>query len=79
MPSQFEKLKNIGKELLFCGASRTIKNKAGQTPYDLLMANQELFKDDDFKKMQYVLTQPKGLGLLRMTRPIEKVERKPFI
>jgi len=29
--------------------------------------------------MKYVLTQPKGLGLLRMTRPIEKVERKPFI
>ena len=28
----FEKLKEIGKELLFSGASRTIKNKDDMTP-----------------------------------------------
>jgi len=35
-PDRFEKLKNIGKELLFCGASRTVTNNFGQTPSDLL-------------------------------------------
>lgn len=29
--------------------------------------------------MVYVLTQPTGMGLLRMTRPIEKVERDPLL
>jgi hypothetical protein len=29
--------------------------------------------------MKYVLTQPEGMGLLRMTRPIEKVERNPAL
>ena len=32
----FEKLKEIGKELLFSGASRTIRNKNGDTPLELL-------------------------------------------
>lgn len=30
----------------------------------------------DFDKMNYILTPPKGCRFLRMTRPIEKVERK---
>ena len=30
------RVKNIGKELLFCGASRTVTNNFGQTPSDLL-------------------------------------------
>jgi hypothetical protein len=29
--------------------------------------------------MKYVLTTPTGVGLLRMTRPIEKVERNPSL
>jgi ankyrin repeat protein len=56
MPDQFDKLKNIGKELLFCGASRTIRNKKDQTPFDLLTQNAELFSPEDYRKMQYVLT-----------------------
>ena len=32
----FEKLKEIGKELLFNGASRSIMNKDGHNPLDLL-------------------------------------------
>lgn len=55
-PKSFEKLKNIGKELLFCGASRFLKNEQGQTPGDLLSLNQELLIEDDFRKMRYVLT-----------------------
>jgi hypothetical protein len=39
----------------------------------------ELIAAEDFKKMVYVLTQPTGMGLLRMTRPIEKVERNPLL
>lgn len=31
---------------------------------------------DDYRKMRYVLSQPTGVRFLRMTRPIEKVERK---
>lgn len=32
----FQKLKEIGKELLFSGASRTIENKNGETALELL-------------------------------------------
>lgn len=31
---------------------------------------------EDFRKMRYVLSEPKGVSFLRMTRPIQKVERK---
>lgn len=31
----------------------------------------------DLKKMRYILTKQTGISLLRMTRPIEKVERDP--
>ena len=78
-PDRFEKLKNIGKELLFCGASRTVTNNFGQTPSDLLALQQDLMEEFDYNKMKYVLTQPTGVGLLRMTRPIEKVERNSSI
>jgi hypothetical protein len=43
------------------------------------MINGVLLEEPDFKKMKYVLTQPVGMGLLRMTRPIEKVERNPAL
>ena len=72
-PRQFEKLKNISKELLFSGASRQIENKDGQTPADLLPLSAEQLDEDDLAKIKYILAQPKGVGLLRMTRPIEKV------
>ncbi len=72
----FEKLKNIGKELLFSGASRSIMNAHGQLAIDLLDANKEMLDEFDFKKMHYVLSEPQGCTLLRMTRPIEKVERR---
>ena len=72
----FEKLKNIGKELLFSGASRSIMNAHGQLAIDLLNTNKEMLDDFDYKKMYYVLTEPQGCTLLRMTRPIEKVERR---
>ena len=38
-PKYLEKLKTIGKELLFSGASRQIKNYQNQTPADLLEIN----------------------------------------
>ena len=47
----FEKLKNIGKELLFSGASRSITNAHGQLPIDLLNINKEMLDEFDFKKM----------------------------
>lgn len=72
----FDKLKTIGKELLFSGASRTLKNQEGQTAQDCLSRIQQFMELDDFKKMRYVLTEPKGISFLRMTRPIEKVTRK---
>jgi hypothetical protein len=75
-PKYFEKLKNIGKELLFSGALRDVKNKANQTPRDILEINQSLLSPDDLRKMRYVLTEPTGIRILQMTRPIEKVERR---
>ena len=74
-PDSFEKLKNIGKELLFSGASRTQTNNQGKTAGDLLDSIREHLDDLDFRKMKYVLTQPTGRRWLRMTRPIEKVSR----
>ena len=38
-PANFEKLKNIGKELLFSGASRNIRNKDGERAIELLENN----------------------------------------
>lgn len=78
-PQSFENLKNIGKELLFSGASRTIQNKNGEIPRDIFLRNSSLLQEDAVKKMTYVLTQPTGMGLLQTTRPIEKVERKSTI
>jgi hypothetical protein len=44
-PKYLEKLKTIGKELLFSGASRQIKNYQNQTPADLLEINASLFEE----------------------------------
>ena len=71
----FNKLKEIGKELLFAGASRTVRNLQGDTPYDLLERNDGLLKPEDMVKMKYILSAPKGCQCLRLTRPIQKVER----
>ena len=71
----FEKLKEIGKELLFQGASRTIRNKDGLTPLELLEKHDGMLKEFHMIKMRYVLSPPKGCRCLRLTRPIEKVER----
>ena len=71
----FEKLKEIGKELLFQGASRTIRNKEGLTPLELLEKHDGMLKEFHMIKMRYVLSPPKGCRCLRLTRPIEKVER----
>ena len=71
----FEKLKEIGKELLFSGALRTIRNNEGQTPLQLLEKHDGMLKPAHMKKMRYVLSTPKGCQCLRLTRPIEKVER----
>lgn len=71
----FDKLKEIGKELLFSGASRSLENKDGLTPIQLLNANSGMLKPSDMAKMQYVLSVPGGCKCLRLTRPIEKVER----
>ena len=75
----FEKLKEIGKELLFSGAQRSARNNIGDTPLDLLLKHEHIFKSPDFAKMKYVLTTPKGCSCLRLTRPIEKVERTTTI
>ena len=72
----FEKVKNIVKELIFSGADRNIKNNHNQTPKDILNELDDIIDPEDVKKMDYILTVPKGCRFLRMTRPIEKVERK---
>ncbi len=71
----FEKLKEIGKELLFSGASRIIENNDGDTPQDLMDKYPDMLKPNHTIKMRYVLTQPGRCKCLRLTRPIEKVER----
>ena len=66
----FEKLKEIGKELLFSGASRTIINVNRDTPLDLLERHPKMLKQSHMAKMRYVLTDPKGCQCLKLTRPI---------
>lgn len=56
----FKKLKDIGKELLFSGASRTIKNKKGFTPLELLENYPGMLKSTHMRNMIYVLSNPKG-------------------
>ena len=75
----YNKLKEIGKELLFAGAKRDIENNDGDTPLDLLNYHEGMLKPEDMAKMVYVLTPPKGCRCLRLTRPIEKVERTTTI
>lgn len=71
----FEKMKEIGKELLFSGAGRLIQNRDGLTPLDLLESHPEMLRPADKAKMVYVLSPPKKCQCLRLTRPIQKVER----
>lgn len=44
-PKNFEKLKNIGKELLFSGASRAIENNSSERAIDLLERNAQLLEE----------------------------------
>jgi hypothetical protein len=74
-PSNFEKVKNIVKELIFSGAEREIKNFQGRTPRDLIDEFHELLSEEDIRKLSYILASPTGNRYLRMTRPIEKVSR----
>ena len=74
--SAFEKVKNIVKELIFSGAMRELANKFGQRPMDILFDLKDILSDEDFDKMKYILTPPTGCRLLKMTRPIEKVQRR---
>ena len=71
----FEKVKNIVKELIFSGADRNLKNDSGLTPLDLLEQLKPDLESDDYSKLKYILTPPQGNRYLRMTRPIEKVDR----
>lgn len=71
----FEILKNISKELLFSGCSRDIVNDDGNTAGDIFELNAALFNSDEAAKIRYILAKPKPCGCLRLTRPIEKVER----
>lgn len=74
---QFEKLKNIAKELLFSGAKRQVENSDGDTASNLLELGINSFENEaDLKKMRYILSEPSGIRILMMTRPIEKVERR---
>lgn len=56
----FKKLKDIGKELLFSGAERTIKNNKGFTPLELLENYPGMLKPFHMRNMTYVLSPPKG-------------------
>lgn len=56
--SNFEKVKNIVKELIFSGAQRNITNGLGQTPIDLLEQLKPDLHEDDYLKLLYILTPP---------------------
>lgn len=71
----FEILKNISKELLFSGCSRDTRNDDGNTARDIFELNEALFNADELAKIRYILAKPKPCGCLRLTRPIEKVQR----
>lgn len=68
-------MKNIAKELLFSGCERDIRNDDGNTAMDLFDQNKHLFNDQEIKKISYILTKPKSCSCLRLTRPIERVNR----
>jgi hypothetical protein len=71
----YEKVKNLVKELIFSGADRSKKNSEGQTAMDILEQLKPDLREFDYDKLKYILTPPKGTRFLRMTRPIEKVTR----
>jgi hypothetical protein len=71
----YEKVKNLVKELIFSGADRSKKNSEGQTAMDILEQLKPDLSEFDYDKLKYILTPPKGTKFLRMTRPIEKVTR----
>lgn len=49
--NDFEKVKNIIKELIFSGSSRKIKNFKGQTALDILIELKDLLDEYDYNKM----------------------------
>ena len=51
------------------------RNKDGLTPLDMLEQHPDMLKPAHMVKMRYVLSPPGGCQCLRLTRPIEKVER----
>ena len=53
-----------------------MKNNKGQTAKDILEINKSFLELYDYYKLTYILSEPTGCKLLRMTRPIEKVERR---
>jgi heme/copper-type cytochrome/quinol oxidase subunit 2 len=53
-----------------------LKNNKGQTAKDILEINKSFLELYDYYKLTYILSEPTGCKLLRMTRPIEKVERR---
>lgn len=50
-------------------------NKLKQKPADLLVLIKDGLSVEEFNKLEYIMTPPTGNRYLRMTRPIEKVER----
>ena len=50
-------------------------NKLKQKPADLLVLLKDGLSVEEFNKLEYIMTPPTGNRYLRMTRPIEKVER----
>ena len=71
----FDILKEIAKELLFSGCSRDALNKDKKTARDLFEEKLSLFSDQEIYKIRYILSKPKSCSCLRLTRPIEKVNR----
>jgi ankyrin repeat protein len=63
--NQFDKIRLVMKELLFSGADRDAKNLMGKSPIDLL--DDCKLSENDFSKMHYILSKPKGLSFLRTT------------
>ena len=78
-PDQYDDYKRIIKELLFKGARRDIRSSRGLTPLEQLEQIKESLDEDQFKSLQFILTEYKENMCFMRHRPIKKVRRSSAI
>lgn len=77
-PDDFSEFKKIIKELMFKGASLSLKTKEGLTARDLLELNKDEMDEVEYNQMHSILTYSRPCLCFMKRRPIQKMERSPI-